>query len=374
MSFFKQLLKQPRTWLFTLIFWLKNIPQWLKIISAIACTVVVVGSIFYISRYGFTIPFTSKDEKKEVSTNLSAEAKFQINQLKQLTRQINPINTGYEKIKFEDLELYPKGWVKRNFTQSEIANALVSGPGADTDGDGLSNKSEFLFGSNPKNKYTLCGTNAGADKCKLNDRENVNKNLSPLTGFKLEESREIYVNPQDKSVIQSIENSFDTASEEGVDFPTLYQKSLTVDLTKELESKSPISVEFNRQTALDYINTRVAFLQVFLGDGQNNNQLSSLFTIYKLSSVDELKTLKQKYVEQQNKVKNAAVPDVYVPSHKALMLMVDKLVELIDHRISGLENKNLAMPENMNKSQRLAIEIVWSYRKMSDLISQVETK
>ncbi|MEI6728089.1 MAG: hypothetical protein WCK98_00430 [bacterium] len=358
-------------------YWLKTkiyIPDSAKVVIALILTITIVGGIFFVSTKGF--PDWRKSEAKlEIKDNdilNNVNLKNQLNVLNNIADSTDPISIVYETVKFEDLPIYPDGWVKRNFTDIEIRNSLISGPGADPDGDGLTNKIEFLYGSNPNNKYTLCGDSGGNLDCKLNDKENVNRGISPLTGLQIEAGRNVVYNKQEKGVLESIQESFDAASAEGVDFPQLYQLSLKVDLQSQLDTISFRTVDENRQTLSDYLQGRVESIKKFMNAGELQNELGSLLLIYKLNKVEDLNKLEQSYKDLEKTLLDAAVPKRYEVSQKAFVLLLRKLNELIEHRKYSLTKNSSATPESQQKSKQLAIEIVWSYRKMNEELRGLE--
>jgi hypothetical protein len=358
-------------------YWLKTkiyIPDNLKIVLALFLTISIVGGIFYISTRGF--PDWRKSEAKiDIKDNdilNNKNIKNQLNTLNNIADSTDPISLVYETIRFEDLPIYPSGWVKRNFTDAEVRNSLISGPGADPDGDGLTNKMEFLYGSNPNNKFTLCGDSTGSSECQLTDRDNINRGLSPLTGLAIEEGRNIVYNKQETGILESIQESFDAASAEGVDFPQLYQLSLRVDLKSELDTISFRTVEENRQTLSDYLQSRVESIEKFMAAGELQDELGSLLLIYKLNKIEDLDKLAKSYTDLQKTLLDSAVPQRYEVSQKAFILLLRKLNELIEHRKIGLNNNTTTTPEAQAKSKQLAIEIVWSYRKMNEELRTLE--
>lgn len=358
-------------------YWVKtrvHVPDGVKVAIALVMTVTVVGGIFYFSTRGF--PDWRKSEAKvELKDNdilNNKELKTQLNILNNIADSTDPISIVYETVKFEDLPIYPDGWVKRNFTETEIRNSLVSGPGADADSDGLTNKMEFLYGSNPNNKYTLCGNAEVSPDCKFTDKENVDRAISPLTGLQIEAGRNVVYNKQERGVLESIQESFDAASAEGVDFPQLYQLSLKVDLQSELDKISFRTVDENRQTLSDYLQGRIESIKKFMNAGELQDELGSLLLIYKLNKVEDLDKLEQSYKELEKSLLDAAVPKRYEVSQKAFVLLLRKLNELIEHRKYGITNGTSTSLQAQEKSKKLAIEIVWSYRKMNEELRTLE--
>jgi hypothetical protein len=346
-----------------------------KSIVALLLAAVVVGTFYYGVIFGFD--FTRGDDTTTPSSSVFLnDPGFQreIQQLEGVGDAINVESTVYTRIKFEELPVYPEGWVKRNFSSAEVRNALLSGPEADFDNDGLTNKAEFLYGSNPKEAYSLCDNNLDQteEDCVNTDGENVAAGISPLTGFELEESREIILERQDSTLVGSIEDSFATAAEEGVDFPSLYQLSRLIDLTDEAQEFNVNIVNDTRETYVNYLQLRVESVRKVLRTDEVETQLASLIQIYNFSQVEDLEAEREVYDEIVRALENAAVPSAYETSHRALVMAFTKVQELIDHRIEGIQTNTLGDSDYQARSKELATEIVWGYRVYAEEIDNRE--
>jgi|694.fasta_scaffold52604_2 hypothetical protein len=359
-------LKILRIWIFNFQnYFLQS--QTVRVISAILLTVLVVGGFVYFSRND-SLSFVKKADT-EVSTNSLLESpEFQRNldKLRNISNTLNPENIVYDRIKYQDLPVYPQGWVERNFSATELRNSLVSGPSADPDGDDLSNKAEFLYGSDPKNKYSLCGTYTEEAKCQKTDKENVDLRISPLTGLEIEENKDILVSKQDQVFLKSVEESFEASSKEGVDFPVLYQESKLIDLSDELEDDSFAVVPDSRVSFKDYIDKRVDIVDGLLTEDESSDELGSLLNVYKTSKVEDLKKIYNKYDQIHDTLLKAGVPETYKESHKPFLMLFRKLKILVQHRQNGFENQTTETQEYLTKSKKLAVEVVWSYRQMDE--------
>jgi hypothetical protein len=343
-----------------------------RVAAAILLTILVVGGFIYFSRND-SLNFSKKDPE-QVSTNALTESpEFQknLNKLRNINSALTPESIVYDRIKYQDLPVYPEGWVERNFTATELRNSLVSGPSADPDSDGLNNKAEFLYGSDPKNKYSLCGTNNGEAKCQKTDKENVDALISPLTGFAIEDNQDILVSKQNQVFLKSVQESFEASSKEGVDFTILYQESKLIDLSSELDQDSFVVVPDTRSSFTDYIDTRVNILDALLTEDETDNQLGSLLSVYKTSKVEDLKQIYDKYDKLNQDLLKVGVPETYKGSHKALLMLFRKLKTLVKHRQVGFENQTTSSADYLAKSKKLAVEVVWSYRRMDNELQKL---
>jgi len=348
-----------------------------RIILAITLTIGIIGGLVYFSG-GNKINFNQQQPKKDNT----AESDFLNNptiqnnlaKLENIKDSLKPRDIVYDFLKYEDLPIYPISWVGRTFSDAEQRNSLISGPAADPDNDGLTNKAEYLFGSDPKNKYTLCGKNEGETKCLKTDKENVDAGISPLTGFAIETNRNIVLRKQDTVVIESIQESFESASKEGVDFPILYQESNLIDLKNELDDETFVTTEDNRDSYTFYIDTRLDVLDKFLAQDELESDLGGLLIIYKATQLKDLEILKTRYTGLLQVLKTTAVPNTYTKSHQAFILLFKKLIKLIETREIGIQNKTQETPEFQALSKKIAVEIVWSYRQMNEELLRLSSQ
>ncbi len=345
-----------------------SLPTEFRMILAGLLSFIVVFGSYYTYNQVNNIFFKKEDKHQKISLTDDEIIKQKIDEIRNLTVKFDPIKNTYDVYRIEDLEIYPEGWIKRNFSESEIRNTLISGPAGDYDKDGLINKIEFIYGSDPKNMYTLCGTNEGEEKCKLTDKENIDKGINPLTGINIDNNQTIKLSKDNKNLLDSIKNTYNTSSSEGVDFPVLYQLSKTIDLNSEYEQKKPSTIPFDRKSAINYLELRLKIINTLVGENKNTNpELGSLYQIYSVSSLDKIEIMKNTYNDLLNQVNNTLIPENYKNSHAVLMLLVEKIVALIDHRIENIKNNTIFSLESQEKSKKLAVEIVWCYRKLIEI-------
>lgn len=345
-----------------------------RVAVALLLTAGIISGLLYFSTGG-RIDFSQKTESQKNDQNsILQDPVFQKNiaKLENITDSYKPRDIVYDFLKYEELPIYPPSWVARTFTEAEQRNTLISSPEADPDKDGLSNKAEYLFGSDPKNKFTLCGKNEGEARCLKTDKENVNSGISPLTGFAIEQDRNIVLRKQDTVVVESIQESFESASKEGVDFPVLYQESNLIDLNEELDDETFLTVSNTRDSYTFYINTRLDILDKFLSQDELESSLGGLLIIYKATQISELQVLRSRYDDLLKVLKTTAVPETYTRSHQAFILLFKKLLKLIDTRIEGLTGNTQETKEFKDLSKKIAVEIVWSYRQMNDELLKLE--
>ena len=287
-----------------------------------------------------------------------------------LNKALTKIGTDaviYQTISFEELPIYPQAWVDKYFDSKEQANALIGGQDADPDGDGLSNKQEYLYGSDPTNKDSLCDGKIDNKVCfGRTDKQNVDAGFSPLTGLQLDTPKKIKIKKQDLAVIGNLKNSLETASNEGVDFPTLYQLAKTIDLTQEMDKQKVISVQDTAQGFLDYQQFRVEIL----GDFANDDEFSSFTKIYELSTKEDFDSYIKKYTDIRDKLVAASVPQKYIEAHRAYILLFQKLVALVQHRKEGVLAGSIG-PEFKEKSKQISTEMVWSYKRLNEELTIV---
>ena len=342
---------------------------------AVLISIILVSGIFFGFAYYTNTSFRnsfSKEKPKVTTTQIAGdELNESLSNLGQSLSKLNVDEILYDTINLESFPVYPKAWVERYFSLSERQNALISGPGGDPDNDGLSNKQEFYFGSNPRNKDTLCLGKMDKSICKgKSDGENVAAFISPLTGGTITANRSFRVNKQNSSLLTTLEQSFENSSKEGVDFPSLYQLSKEINLDDYLNSFNVVGVDDNRDSFAKYIEVRSSIVQGFVDD----SELNSLNEIYGTNDPNQLKVVKDLYQNRLNTLKSAAVPKKYVQTQKAYLAIFSKVVELVSYRLLGVQNDTLNTEEYKNGGKKLAVEVVGGYRKLNEEITALGSK
>jgi hypothetical protein len=346
-----------------------------KIIFA-SCTVVVTlfiigfsynlisNTAFRDSVFGPAIrPFQAQGDKNKINKELE--------NLGQLADRLTLNKKYYSEYSIKDLEIYPDGWIKRKFSESERRNSLISGKDGDPDKDGLTNKEEYFYGSDPKSSKTLCqnipnGQVPYKDSAYVcdgrTDKQLVDNSISPLTGLKLDTVAKFTILQQDLSLINSLKEGISKASEEGLDFPELYARTRLIDLSSELDAKNVVETSDTAQNILNYRNFRLSTVDSFLAD----SGLNTLSSVYTLTQDEQFVSLINKYKDDQKKAQEYAVPKKYVMVHKAFLLIYDKLINLVQYRKeivkSDIANKEELQKNNMNK----IIETMWGYRRVKE--------
>jgi hypothetical protein len=343
-----------------------NLTERQKQFTVVIISIILAGGITFGVAYFTNSNFRDSimGGKQDTVTQINGEELTQsLNNLGQSLSKFNVDEILYENITLENLPVYPIAWVERYFTLSERQNALISGPAADPDKDGLSNKQEFLFGSSPRLADTLCLGKTDTPICKgKNDGENVAALISPLTGGTISASRVFRVSKQNSKLIENLQNSFENSSREGVDFPSLYQLSKEINLDDYYNSFKVIGVEDNRDSFGKYIEARTSIIQGFVDD----SELNSLSEIYGTNDPVQLKTVRDVYQSRLDTLKAAPVPNRYVNTHKAYLSIFTKIIELVNFRIEGINKDTIGDETYKTDSKKLAVEVVWGYRKLSE--------
>lgn len=358
-----------------------KLQEWQKWLAAISSSLLIVllilGIVQWFSNPSFRNLLTNVPKKGPIAAIIENDNDLATQKaLLNLNERLAKLNSGqdlYQIVKLADLPIYPDSWVARNFLAEEKNNTLLSGPLADFDGDGLSNKQEYFLGSNPKLKDTLC--EARKDNLPVNksskiicdglgsDKIYVDKGISPLTGFTLETPQQFKILKQDLAILQGVKTSFETASSEGVDFPVLYQLSKNIDLTSESDQ---IEVKTTTDTPENIINYRQVRLDI-LTQSIGENQFSGLSQVYQTNKIEQLEIIKEQYQKQLDKLKISPVPQKMIPTHKTYILITKKLQALVEFRIYGIKDKKLNDPEFTKLAKQKATEVVWGYRILSEI-------
>lgn len=338
-----------------------------KVLVAILGTAIVIGGIFFASNL-----YDGGTRIREAANNINiagtnGREKALLDSLAASTDPVDTRSLLYSDVELLDLPIYPEAWVDRNFSPSERANKLISGDVSDPDNDNLSNKEEYFYGSNPKEAYSLC-VFAGEGCNKPNDAEAVNQGISPLTGLELITPGKFTIKKQEFAIFDRIEDSFETASREGVDYPTLYQLSRQIDLSNQLESIDILEQEDTRDNFINYINIRISIIEDFSQD----NELTNFIEIYQTSELPELEKTKEKYIDLEQRMLNTFAPKRYNKAHKAYIFLFQKFQDLIDLRIEGISSSTSETEEFKKRSQDQATELVWAFRAVNELEEEIK--
>lgn len=325
-------------------------------IIALIGTFVVVGLIVSVSIALTYTPPAERDSDNVVSLN---DALSGLNSID----TINPQSLIFEEVSLQNVPLYPIAWVERHFSPIERGNDLISGPNADPDNDGLTNKLEYFQGSDPRNPDTLCNGVVDNNNCfGRTDGQNVLLGISPLTGLSIESIGTFVLFKTDIPILDRIQNSFEQQTREGVDFPTLYQLSRTIDLSNEYNEIQISSQKDNRQSILSYQEVQADILSGYL----NDNQLTNFIEIYQITEPEELNEISVKLTEKVASMKQISVPESYVSVHRSFTMVFETLIDLVEHREQGLRDQTIFTEEFKEQSKAFAVRTTWAYRKMNE--------
>jgi hypothetical protein len=353
---------------------ISRLPPAFRVMLALILSISIVGGTYSIYQFSFNPSWQSNLNTFIGIKKTDAEQKL-INstiELNNLVQQYNKNGEYFKEYKLSDLDIYPEGWKKRYFiANNEQLNQLISGPQADPDNDGLTNREEFFYGSNPKLNKTLCNNLSLGDKpistspftCDgRNDKQLVDDSISPLTGLTLDVVSKFTVLNQDVAVLNSLKESFEKASDEGVDFPVLYQMSRLIDNSEKMNQIKVIEQPDTAENILNYRDYRLNVINKIISE----QEITILSQIYTITKDEQFTNLKKQYQTELDNAQNVAVPKKYVQSHRAFSLMFQILIDLIDHRRSGYLAENTSSQEFKDKSKNLAVEIAWSYRRFQE--------
>jgi hypothetical protein len=307
-----------------------------------------------------------------ISTELADQTNAAIENLKKTVDNASPDKLVFEDIGLDDLQVYPKSWVARNFTTLQVENQLISGAEADPDKDGLSNRQEFLYGANPLRASTYCDVKSinVDEKCPKNDKEMVNANYNPLTGLDLEIKKKFKVKKIDRNIAESVETPLSVASDQGFDFPQLYEESRMIDLSKEFNEIKVLTQKDSGEGVLNYYKTRLDILKDFAQD----DELSSFGSVYGVLEVQKLDSLLTKYKVIYDKLLTTICPELIADYHRANIIVVQKLVAVIESRKAILTKDKTETKEEIEDSKELAKQMLWAYRNLNDQQVKLQKK
>jgi hypothetical protein len=349
----------------------KNLSQIQKKLLAGLLSFVIVagtfGTYFYISTNklkNLEIPEPAPKGPSEVVL----KGKKALQNLQETVKDVNPEKLLFTEVTLEQLNIYPKNWVTSTFSKEQRENSLITSAEADPDLDGLPNLKEFLYGSNPNKAYTFCGEKK--ENCPFNDKQMIDSGKSPLTGLVLELPKSFRLKRVDEKIIQGMKESFGATVAQGLDFPKLYEQARTLDLTADFQKIQVVGVKDNRESMINFFEKRVQSLKEFAQE----DELTTFTNVYKILEVDKIKEIQKQYREMLASIEKIPVPDTFVDFQRANIFILNKLIQITDHRIEVIGNSKYANPEEVEKSQKMAKELFWGYRKMSEEQLKVQKK
>jgi hypothetical protein len=332
-----------------------------KQIIAIFIPIVIVGGGvgIYLWNNQANLPLNKVDD--QIKTNEVIErGKVAVNALKGKITKNNPDKLIYSDLTLEELKVYPENWVKLNFTKQQLKNQLIISSEADPDGDGINNKLEFLYGSNPNSAYTFCGEKR--EDCKTTDKDLVDSNRSPLTNLPLELPKKFRIKKVDEKIIDGVKDSISQAAGEGIDFPKLYELSRTLDLSEDLKKVDITTVKDTRDSYLKYIQTRLDILQ----ENNQTDELSTFTSIYKLVDLTKITDLENNFKKIKADLIAIGAPESLANYHRCSVFVVEKTLVVINHRKQAIEKGMVEDAESVKKSQQNGKELFWGYRKLAE--------
>lgn len=332
---------------------------WKKVVVALTLTVFVVGGSGFAFIW-FTPSLKSQlfDKPQITIDNPKYQVVLSATDLKLL--QFNPASLLIKKRSVKDLPIYPDSWRKGYFSESELKDSSVSGESADADNDALSNKEEYIYGSNPKNPDTL---GAGGK-----DGEYVKAGRNPLSGLALENNNfSYYFLNTDLAILEEMNKNLDTLESVGINIPKLYEQSRQKDFSSELNDiKLNVIENPTREGSIDYINQRLLIVKDIVG----GDYLSNLSNIYQLDKIEDLNSLKASNQGRILSLSSMGVPKQEVDFHKNLIYFFDQISDLIDLRIEVIE-KGLERKDYDAKQQEIVLRAVWAHRQINDNINNL---
>jgi len=344
----------------------KGLPDTQKRILAGVLTVLVLVTsyvgIMYTTNENFRSSFLRRDNQS--GTKVADSSEGDLSGAENILSNLNHEGLVFQQITLDQLELYHKGWVERHFNESERVNQLFAGANADADQDGLINRLEYMYGSNPRNRDTLCSGATDKPGCEgKNDKQNIDAGISPLTGQKIIPNRPIRITNQDQAVLRALETSIDNAAREGLDYPTLYQLSGTIDNTKLIEQVSITTVEDSRQSIMDY----TTFQAEFLKELTSSDETANFQRVFVPTDAAALDSLAVEYQTKRDALKAVQVPSRFSSTHKGYVYIFERLIELTRTRAEGIRNNQLANKEYQTRLKDKAVEMIWGYRYIDSL-------
>jgi hypothetical protein len=341
--------------------------QFIAIILALSITG-LAGALYYMqsSKDSINLPLsriTSQTETKTTNITLDPDVMSAAKDIKNKLNAADPQGLIFENVNLEDLNIYPPAWAENRFDSTQMQNQLISGADADPDNDGLPNRVELLYGSNPLSPYSFCGEpNKVLVDCDKNDKQMIEAGKNPLTGLKIEEENSFNIKKLDKSILPSIQDSFATAETEGVTFTELYEKARTIDLSPEFKAIKVNSIKSDRDSILKYVDASYQSLR----ESNENDELITFANIYKLVDVAKIVELEDSYKSILSKIENLATPNLYLNFQKGSVMLVKKILKVIELRKENITSQTDNSAEFKEQSKKAALELFWTNRRIND--------
>ncbi len=332
---------------------------WKKVVVALVLTSLLIGGLGF--GYIWTNPGLKKAFFGPRDTSVISPTGLVLTDTDRKLLEFNPVETLIKKKTVKDLPIYPKTWQKQNFTDAELNDQNTSGPDADPDRDGLTNKEEYIYGSNPKNPDTL---GAGGK-----DGEYVQAGNNPLSGLPLEGVSEIsyYFLNTDIAILDSLNDDLDTLENEGINIPVLYEAARKEDFSAEsAQIKLNVIEDPTRDASLSYLNERLGLLK----DIAKSNYFTNLSNIYKVQDVNELAKLKSDNKSRIITLEAMGVPKPEEQIHRAMVYFFTQIDKLIDLRIQVI-TKGLVRKDYDQKQKDIILRSVWAHRQINNVINQL---
>lgn len=136
-------------------------------------------------------------------------------------------NLSYVFIQYTDLPIYPEEFTKKYFTDEELSKPQLTGPEVDADGDGLLNRQEFLFNTNPKKANTFCSLQPENTTCETKtDGDRVASGKHPKNNADLPDNLQFLLEKKYTENIGSLRETIQYGLSIGSDFPSIYADGL----------------------------------------------------------------------------------------------------------------------------------------------------
>jgi len=148
-----------------------------------------------------------------------------------LTAPLSVYDVSYVRVPYDSTPVYPNTWVSSQFTDEEIAKPQLSGPEIDADGDGLTNRQEYLFATNPKKTDTYCRIQQEQeDSCEPDtDGSRTEKGYHPRTFQLIDFPVEMLLEERFANTPGLLIDSITEAEKNKLSFPMIFAESLSQD-------------------------------------------------------------------------------------------------------------------------------------------------
>ena len=263
-------------------------------------------------------------------------------------------NQKFTQVSLFTLPIYPDYWVQQNFNQFEIANPLLSGPEGDFDKDGLINKYEFIYFSDPKKANTLCDSDKSQYKYKcnqdlkdLNDKQKLDQSIHPATGAKILNDY-TYVLKKEQLDPDYLTRVFKFAKAEDLYFTQSEHQSSSVNYSPQIEG---LSLNQNSSFTASGIDKYYSQIKDILHEFLVMDNFSTFLSVYESNQIEDLNLKKDEVDLALQQIVDLESPSQAKYFQQACIFWLQSLKQSLQNRIN-IQDINSKLEASEDQAQK----------------------